>query len=354
MKKIRVAIIGYGRSGRNIHTHLLKQLTDLYEVVAYVDQDAQRRQMIKDETGIESFADHIELFNRSDIDLVVNASFSYKHAAISKALLANGFAVVSEKPAAKDEHEFVSVLEAAGTNNHKYFIFQQYRFSPAYLKVKKVIESGLLGRIIQISLNYDNFARRWDWQTVHAFTAGSLYNTGPHPVDHALDLMGYPEAVEVKCMMDRAHTYGDGEDYVKMLLTARNKPVLDIEISSCNAYAGSTYLVQGSRGTLVGSTTRLDWKYYTDQENVSQSLITSPLKNDKGEPIYCHEKLNLHNDYWKTSEDDTNVKGLAYYRSLYKTLTNGTPFQITVQQVKLQMRVMREAYEQNVDLFVKE
>jgi predicted dehydrogenase len=39
MKAIRTAIVGYGRSGRNIHTHLLRQLPDLYQIVAYVESD---------------------------------------------------------------------------------------------------------------------------------------------------------------------------------------------------------------------------------------------------------------------------------------------------------------------------
>ena len=46
LKKIRVALIGYGRSGRNIHRKLLLQLPDKYEFVAFVEQDKERREMI--------------------------------------------------------------------------------------------------------------------------------------------------------------------------------------------------------------------------------------------------------------------------------------------------------------------
>ena len=45
LKKIRVALIGYGRSGRNIHRKLLLQLPDKYEFVAFVEQDKERREM---------------------------------------------------------------------------------------------------------------------------------------------------------------------------------------------------------------------------------------------------------------------------------------------------------------------
>ena len=53
MKKLRVALIGYGRSGRDIHNHMFKQLTDKYEVTVGVEIDAQRRDMMHAELGIE-------------------------------------------------------------------------------------------------------------------------------------------------------------------------------------------------------------------------------------------------------------------------------------------------------------
>ncbi len=125
MKMIRVAVIGYGRSGRNIHRDLLRQLPEKYGIVAYVEQDAERREMIRRENGLEALKDYHELFGRKDIDLVVNASFSFDHARISYDLLAHGFDVLSEKPAARDPDEFAAVLRAAREHNRRYFVFQQ-------------------------------------------------------------------------------------------------------------------------------------------------------------------------------------------------------------------------------------
>lgn len=353
MKKLNVAIIGYGRSGRDIHTHLLKMLPEHYNIVAYADSDAQRRDMIKAEMGIGACEDYTGFLGRKDIDFVINASFSHHHADISKALLKAGFDVLSEKPAAKDEAEFDTVLETVKETGRRYYVFQQYRFSPAFMKIREVIDSGVLGRIVQVSLNYDGFARRWDWQTVHAFTAGSLLNTGPHPVDHALTLMGFPQDVKVFAVMDTVQTYGDGEDYAKVILTAPGKPVVDIEISSANAFAPKTFLVQGTRGTLYGSTEHLDWKYYIDSENPEQKLTIEPLRNEAGEPLYCREKLNLHAEAWDAAGKDFDEKGLGFYRAFHDSFVNNTPFEITLEQVKLQMRVMGEAHAQNAALFEK-
>jgi len=347
MKKLRVAIIGYGRSGRNIHRHLLSQLPDLYEIVAYVDKDAQRQEMIKKENDCEVLSDYTELYGRNDIDFVINASFSHQHAPISIELLKHGFNVLSEKPAAGCAREFEEIMKVAKETNKFYYVFQQYRFSPSYQKVKEVINSGVLGRILQINLNYSNFKRRWDWQTVQAFRGGSLLNTGPHPVDQALDLMGFPDNVKVLCAMDRAHTYGDAEDYVKLILISEGSPLLDVEITSTNAYADYIYLVQGTRGTLKGTTEKLEWKYYIDSEQEERTLIIEPLRNEKGEPIYCTEKLNIHTETWIAGGDDFNTKGLSFYRALYDSVINNKPFLITQEQVLKQLKVIEEAHKQN-------
>lgn len=354
MKKIRVALIGYGRSGRDIHAHMLGKLTDMYEIVACVDADAQRRDMIKQELGLDALSDYRELIGRSDIDLVVNASFSMDHAPISRDLLAHGFTVLSEKPAARDVADFQSILDTAERAGSHYYVFQLCRFAPEFVKIKQLIAEGTLGRIVQVSMQYDGFSRRWDWQTIHSWCAGSLRNTGPHPVDMALDLMGFPQDINVFCAMDRALTLGDGEDYVKLIMTAPGAPVCDIEISACNAYPGATFSVQGTRGTVRGTGKGLEWKYFVESEAEPRELTSVPLRSDKGEPRYCADNLPIREGKWEPTGEELvefDAKGLGFYRAFYDTLVNGADFLIKNEEVKLQMHVMETAHAQNWRLF---
>lgn len=354
MEKIRVAVIGYGRSGRSIHRDLLLQLPEKYELATFVDVDEDRRRMIREETGLEPLSDYRQLFGRTDIDLVVNASYSHDHSRISCDLLLNGFAVLSEKPAARDVAEFEQVLAAQRVSGRPYYVFQQYRFAPAYMKMKEVVASGSLGRVVQVSFHFDGFSRRWDWQTVHAFTAGSLHNTGPHPMDWALDMMSFPEDIEVFCAMDRAHTAGNAEDYVKLLLRSPGAPVAEIEISASFGFGKDTYQVHGTRGCLTGTDKGLKWKYYSDDDVTPLKLSTQTLRDDAGAPIYCREKLPIHEEEWRPTEweaDTFNAKGLNYYNALYETITRGAPFLIKNEHIMRQMEVTQEAYWQNEELF---
>ena len=358
MKTLKTAIIGYGRSGRDIHTMLLKQLPGLFDIVCYVDGDAERQEMIKREMNKPVYPEYTALFNQTGIDLVVNASFSQDHPRISRDLMKHGFNVVSEKPVAKDAAEFQTVLDTAKETGKKYYAFQQYRFSPGFAKIREIIASGVLGRIVAINIREDKFARRWDWQTVHENNAGVLLNNGPHYVDFALALMGFPANVEVCAAMDRANYAGDAEDYAKLIFKAPGAPVVDLELTASNAFPLQPFLVQGTQGTLTGSVTSLTWKYFKPAEVTPLKLDTRPLRNEKGEPIYCGEKLTIHEEKWEQTlggtnprEYDSNEKGLAYYRALHANFTSGADFAVKNEQVMLQMKVMGAAHAQNKTLF---
>jgi predicted dehydrogenase len=355
MKKLKLAIIGYGRSGRNIHTKILKHLPDLYEIAYYVDEDPQRREMIKQEMNVPALADYTELSGIKDIDIVINASYSQDHVRISKDLMKRGFNVVSEKPVAKDRQEFQTVLDTAKETGMKYFAFQQARFAAFFTKLQEIIASGVLGKIVEITMRYEKLARRWDWQTIHENTAGVLLNNGSHNIDMALILMGFPKEIEVFAFMDRANFAGNAEDYARVIMRAPGVPLVNIENSHCNAYTTDILHVQGSNGTLKGDTHNLVWKFFKTEESPPLKLETKTLHNEKGEPIYCTETLKFYEESWKadTGEGNTNEvnEGLTYYRALYDSLVKMAEFPVKPEHLMLQMQVIEKAFAQNKDLF---
>ena len=77
MKKLNIAIIGQGRSGKDIHGKFYISADNQWFNVKYVvDGDERRREISKDRyEGCEVFADYKELLDKKDIDVVVNATF---------------------------------------------------------------------------------------------------------------------------------------------------------------------------------------------------------------------------------------------------------------------------------------
>lgn len=342
---LRVGVLGQGRSGRDIHAEYLKA-DPRFDVVAVSDVLGDRRERAEAEYGCASHADYHDLLRRDDLDLVVNALPSHLHVPVTAEALRAGHDVLCEKPLARRAAEVDELIALADRAGKVLAIYQQSRFAPYFQQVRRVIDSGVLGRIVMIKIRFNGYARRWDWQTLQEMNGGSLLNTGPHPLDQALQLLDVDGVPEVWCRMDRVNTFGDAEDHVKLMMWAPGRPVVDLEISSCAAYPTYTYEVFGAAGGLAGSTTELKWRYFDPAQAPPQRLQREPLPG----PSYCSEELPWREDIWRVPEERRDLFGsmaAAYYDNLYDVLTSGASLIVTPQQVRQQIAVIEECHRQN-------
>jgi len=348
MKKLNVAIVGQGRSGRDIHgKFFLSKNNSYFHVVAVVDKIPLRRQRAVEEYGCDAYENVSDLYGRKDIDLVVNATYSHLHAEVAIDLLTHGFNVVSEKPFAKTYEDGCRMIRAAKENGVMLNIFQQSRFAPYYVKIKEILASGKLGDIKQISINFSDYARRWDWQTLKEFAGGSVRNTGPHPIDQALDLMEFPEDITVFSKLSLANSFGNAEDYAKIILTAPHAPLLDIEISSCHGYVPPMYLIQGSKGALRGTGSHIDIKYFDPANEPDRVAIRESLSDANGYPAYCWESLHWKEESYDVVGTAFDVGTACYYKMIYDYLTDGKPMEVDPQDLLLQLKVIDMIHAQN-------
>ena len=362
MKKVRVAIIGQGRSGRDIHGSYLK--TDKrFQIMAAVDFLEERRKRAAEEYHCDVYADYHDLFKRHDLDLIVNATYSHMHTPVSLEILKAGYNVLCEKPLAPKVKQVDQLIAAARKCGKVFAIYQQSRFAPYFTQVQKVIQSGVLGRIVQISIAFNGFSRRWDWQTLQERNGGNLANTGPHPLDQALQLFG-EGMPNVTCFMDHTdNSFGDAEDHVKLILSGRGHPTIDLEVSSCCAYPCFVYNVYGTRGGMKGTQSGMEWKYFKLGEAPKQKLIKDPLCKPDRTPAYPHEELTWHTGSWPVADTKSKQAGYSaataasqdmtaiFYTMLYNTLTRGTPLKITPEQVRRQIAVIEKCRRQNPQIY---
>lgn len=352
MKKLRVAIIGQGRSGRNIHAQNLSALSDMFEVVAAVDPNKLRRDRAAEEYGCDAYEDHKPVCQRDDIDFVVNSTPSHLRVPVALDLFEAKHNVVCEKPLAKTVKDVDRMMVAARKAGKMLAIYQQSRFAPYFENIQEVLKSGVLGRIVQISIQFNNFSRRWDWQTLTECHGGNLMNTGPHPLDQALRLMDVPldETPEIFCHMDRAHFWGDAEGHVNLSMRYPDRPFVHMEISSCCAYPPFLYQIYGTQGGYKCTTSTAEWRYYDPETAPKHEATKLPIENEEKYPAYCREKLEFASDSWKVPESKSDLfhsAGTQFYRMIYDHLVEGKPLVITPQQVRQQIAVVEECHRQN-------
>ncbi len=338
-KPIKVGIAGLGRSGWSIHAQLLELIPDLFEVVAVVDGDAERRAEAESRFDSRAYAEFPELLQDSEVELVVVALPSFLHADLTIAALETGRHVVCEKPMADSLPDAARMVEAAQNCPGVLSIFQQRRYNADFRKVQEIIQSGILGRIVHIRMTENRFGRRWDWQTLKRFGGGSLNNTGPHYLDQALQLFG-PQTPEVFCHLDRTLTLGDADDHVKVVIKAEGAPTIDIEISSTCAYPGDSWNVMGTQGGLRGHQGKLEWRWFDPVDLEPRTLDTRPTPNRS----YNRDVIPWQEDSW-TPPVPPEPLYVQYYRDLYETLRLGQPLPITSESVYRVIQLQERCHE---------
>ncbi len=339
--KIRVGIAGLGRSGWDIHARLLEPLGEQFQVVAVVDADPARREEAIERFDCQAYDQYSALLADPAVELVVVSLPNFLHADAAIDALAAGKHVVCEKPMATSLADADRMVAAAAGSDKVLTIFQQRRYNPDFVKVKEIIDSGILGRIVQIRLYATNFSRRWDWQTLQKFGGGSLNNTGPHFLDMALQLFG-PAEPQVLCSLDRALTLGDADDHVKVLLKAEGAPAIDLEISSAAAYPSELWTVLGTRGGLTGGARELRWKWIVDDEMPPRELDTKPTPNRS----YNRDQLTWHEANWSFSEGDTGADA-QFYTDLFATIRGDKALVITPESVRRVIWLQEECHRQS-------
>ena len=355
MKKIRVGIIGQGRSGSYIHRHLFESQEPLktrFELVAVADHIPER---CEGESGVtpspelKKYGDYKEMLKDQSIDLIVNATRSMDHVPVSIEAMVAGHNVVCEKPLARHVADVDKVAEAAKRTGKFFAVFQQSRFRPLFRKCLEVMNSGILGRIVMVKIAYNLFGRRWDWQTIQDMCASELLNTGPHPLDQAIQFYGDADPEKIVCTMDRANTFGDAEDHIKLLLMGKGHPTIDFEVSRCCMFPGNTYEIYGTNGGLKAGGAEVTWKYFLPSEAPVQQLVREPLEGPGRIPCYCCEQLHFYEEKW-TAPDYAlgfDAWGTAYYEQVYDALVNGKPMEVTLDQIRRQIMIIEECHRQN-------
>ena len=339
-RPIRAGIAGLGRSGWHIHAKAIRAMPEKFKIVAVTDPDPARCQEASAELGCRIHPDFTALANDAEVELAVVATPNRLHPPNAIQAMETGKNVVCEKPMAATVAEANEMIKMAQRTGKILAIFQNQRYSPGFLKIREVIGSGKLGRIVMIKISGHGFNRRWDWQTLKEFGGGTLSNTGPHFLDQALQLLGEAEP-EVFCQLQRTLTSGDAEDHCKVILRASGAPMIDLEITSACAYAQDRWLVMGTQGGLHGSATKLEWKYVDFSKMPPRPVDRKPTTPDRS---YNQEQYDWIEESWEMPQDSPKGSD-RFYLDLYETIRKAKPLFITPESVRRQIAILEKCHE---------
>jgi len=202
MKELNVGILGYKFMGK-AHSNAYRKIPMFFDTAAKINmkvmcgRDAQWVKESSERFGWESYETSWEKFvAHPDVDIIDITAPSNFHKDVAIAAAENKKHVFCEKPLALTTADAREMLAAVEKNGVKHQIGFNYRFAPAVLLAKQLIDSGKLGKIYHFRGSYlqdfivdPNFPLIWRLDKKVA-GSGSHGDLGAHVIDLARFLVG--------------------------------------------------------------------------------------------------------------------------------------------------------------------
>jgi scyllo-inositol 2-dehydrogenase (NADP+) len=331
-----VAVVGLGRSGWKNHVKTLAQMPEQFRLQAVVDPESRRRSAASRLLGVRAFADIETLLAEDDAQLVVVATPSHLHAPHTVRAALAGRMVVCEKPMGINIDE-ASEIMAAGRIAPLFTVFSNYRFTPDFLTVRRVLASGVLGDPLTLRLAISRFGRRRDWQTLNRLGGGILRNSGWHLIDQALALLKCPDQLRTAQILGQvacAWSPGDAEDYAKLVMHV-DGVLVDIEVSDVSPFPTPRWSVMGTKGALSGEPRSLAWRYLRDDALDIVEVEAGPARAR----AYEFEEAPYVEERWSIGSAAVTPPR-AFYEELAGAIQAGGPPPVTIESAYRVMKVI--------------
>lgn len=333
MRTVGVGLVGYGFVGRNFHAPLIASVAGLAlrHIVCRDPAGPQR-----DYPQAQWSADSAALLADPAIELVVIATPNDSHFPLAKAALEAGKHVVVEKPFVVSVAEGEELIALAAARGCLLSVFHNRRWDSDFLTMRKLIDSGQLGKVYRYEAQYDRYAplvrQRWRESAAPGAGAGVLFDLGSHLIDQALQLFGVPTSVYADMARQRAGAEVD--DYFQLLLDYHGVKI-SLHASRLVMQPGPRYQVHGMDGSFV--------KYGIDAQEAALLRGEGP-----GHPAWGREAPEQHGSI-TVERDGVKIHGKAeslpgcyeaYYQGMHAAITQGASVPVSAADALNVIRVI--------------
>jgi scyllo-inositol 2-dehydrogenase (NADP+) len=242
-RKINTGLLAYGMSGKVFHAPFVSTHHG-FNLQGIVERN--HKIATQDYPNIRSYNSVDELINDQTIDLVIVNTPSYTHYEYAKKALQAGKHILVEKPFTATTTEAKELFNLAKKVGKKALVYQNRRYDSGFNAVKKVIESGKLGKLVEVHFRYDRYRNeigpKFFKEEPYA-ASGLSYDLGPHLLDQAISLFGMPKKYHKVLTKNRDNTKVD--DYFTIQLEYPNELIVFLTASMLVADIQNALLLMG-------------------------------------------------------------------------------------------------------------
>ena len=229
---LNFAIIGCGRISKN-HIEALINNSDNCNLVVLCDivenKAIERKRQYENTiegTNVKVYTDYIQMLQNEDIDAVSICTESGYHAKIAVDCLNYGKHILIEKPMALSLEDADKIIDLGKQKKLKVGVCHQNRFNPPVQKLRRAVEEGRFGKIINGTARIlwtrdQNYYNQAPWRGTKALDGGTLMNQCIHNIDLLQWMMG-SEVERVHCERGTFLRNIEMEDFGAILIRFKN------------------------------------------------------------------------------------------------------------------------------------
>ena len=171
--KLKIAIIGFGSRGQMFGR--LAASDSRVKIVAIADPEISCREKAKNYVSEDCiFLSDSEFFKRGKVcDAVLICTQDADHKVAAMKAMSLGYDLLLEKPVACTEKDCIEIRDEAKRLNRKVMLTHVLRYAPSFGYLKKLINDGALGKIVNIEQT-ENIAY---WHFALSYVRGPWRNT---------------------------------------------------------------------------------------------------------------------------------------------------------------------------------
>ena len=249
---IRYAIVGYGSAGKGIHLPLLKFEPRMQLRGILARRHEVREQIALECPGVRTYETLDAMLGDEELDLVIITTPHDSHAPIAIAALDAGKHVVTDKPMCLSLTEYDAMVAAQQRSGKLLTVFHNARLSGDYLTLRSIIDSGRLGDLRWLELNWNRhgLSKRSAWRNQADAAGGRLIDLGIHLIDQALQIITDRPAT-VYTHINRDWPDASVESACMITIGFDGGRTAIIDVSSMTRIPKPKYQAVGTNGTWV-------------------------------------------------------------------------------------------------------
>ncbi|MDM1295728.1 Gfo/Idh/MocA family oxidoreductase [Sphingobacterium sp. N143] len=333
--KINTGILSFGMSGRVFHAPFI-QTNPHFNLVAVVERSTKSAHTLY--PGIKSYDSIAEILADDSIELIIVNTPNHTHFQFASEALLAGKHVLIEKPAVDNSLQFNKLIEISNQSKKQVFFYQNRRFDSHFLDVKKIIDSGKLGKLTEVHFRFDRYkmelGQKYFKENNQFVSSGLTYDLGPHIIDQAISLFGKPLKFSKTTSINRPGS--QVADFFHYHLRYPND--LNVFLTGSLAVADPlpAFVLHGTKGSFIKTMADVQ-----EQQLIDGMLPTDPMYGI--EPNECMGKLvtvDESNERQTTYVDAHQGNYNLLFDAIYESLRNKVDYPITADQVKWQIQML--------------